>query len=74
VAAFLAIARLCHDGPCYPCLETKRLEGLDNLWSIRATIKHRVYFQGPTDGNFLVVGVEDREDQPTYLRRRRRER
>jgi hypothetical protein len=46
----------CTEGPGYPGLEVKQLEGVD-LWSLRA------------DGDVDFVALADREDQNTMLRR-----
>jgi regulator of replication initiation timing len=66
-AAFQAVFLLVSRGPSYPGLETKRLEGTSSLWSIRATIKHRVYFEFG-QGEFKVLRLEDRREQDRFLR------
>ena len=66
-AAFQAVFLLVSRGPGYPGLETKRLEGTSSLWSIRATIKHRVYFEFG-EGEIRVLRLEDRREQDRFLR------
>lgn len=63
-----AILLFCVEGPAYPGLETKQLEGQD-LWSFRAALKLRVYFRFREDGDVDVLALGDREDQNTLLRR-----
>lgn len=69
-AVFDAVFRLAVAGFGYPGLEVKQLGGVD-LWSLRAGIKLRVYFQPRGDGDVDILAVGDREDQPTLLRRLR---
>ncbi len=66
--AMLAVFTLCTEGPTYPGLEVKQLEGLD-LWSMRAALKLRVYFRWRPDGDVEIEELGDREDQHTTLRR-----
>ncbi|MEM7199282.1 MAG: hypothetical protein AAF628_03390 [Planctomycetota bacterium] len=58
----------CTEGPSYPGLEVKRLEG-SVIWSLRAALKLRVYFLLHDDGTAEFVEVVDREEQHTALRR-----
>lgn len=69
-AVFDAVFRLAVAGFGYPGLQVKQLGGVD-LWSLRAGIKLRVYFQPRGDGDVDILAVGDREDQPTLLRRMR---
>jgi len=66
--AIQAILLYCTEGPAYPGLEVKQLGGQD-LWSMRASLKLRIYFRQRTDGDIDVLALGDREDQPTTLRR-----
>jgi hypothetical protein len=66
--AFWAIFTLCSEGPAYPGLEVKQLEGV-GLWSLRASLKLRVYFRFRSDGDVEIEQLADREDQNTTLRR-----
>jgi hypothetical protein len=66
--AIHAILLFCTEGPAYPGLEAKQLEG-QNLWSFRAALKLRVYFRFRDDGDIEVLALGDREDQNTLLRR-----
>lgn len=68
--AMQAVLLFCTEGPSYPGLEVKQLGGFDELWSLRASLKLRVYFR--LQGNDVeVIALSDREDQPTLLRRLR---
>ncbi|MCC6670454.1 MAG: hypothetical protein IT458_05290 [Planctomycetes bacterium] len=67
-AAFQAIALYCTHGPSYPGLEVKPIEG-QNLWSLRASLRLRVYFRVRDDGDAEFLELADREDQHTALRR-----
>jgi hypothetical protein len=58
----------CTEGPSYPGLEVKQIEGQE-LWSLRASLKLRVYFVFLDGGAVEFVSVADREDQHTTLRR-----
>ncbi len=58
----------CTEGPSYPGLEVKQMEGQE-LWSLRASLKLRVYFQIREDGDVDFLALADREDQNTLLRR-----
>ena len=58
----------CDEGPAYPGLEVKQIEGQD-LWSLRASLKLRVYFRPRDDGDVEIIALADREDQKTALRR-----
>lgn len=66
--AIHAVLRFCTEGPSYPGLVVKQLEGLD-LWSLRASVKLRVYFRLREDGDVDVLHLGDREDQDTWLKR-----
>lgn len=66
--ALRSVFLLCTEGPSYPGLETKQIEGQE-LWSIRASLKLRVYFRVRSDGDVDVLALADREDQHTMLRR-----
>jgi len=66
--AVQAALLFCTEGPSYPGLEVKQIEGQD-LWSLRASIKLRVYFRFREDGGVDFLEVADREDQHTALRR-----
>jgi hypothetical protein len=63
-----AVLLFCTEGPGYPGLEVKQIEGQD-LWSMRASLKLRVYFRFRDDGDIDVLAIADREDQHTMLRR-----
>ena len=63
-----ALFLFCTQGPAYPGLEVKQIGGQD-LWSLRASLKLRVYFRMREDGDVDVVALADREDQDTALRR-----
>ena len=65
----LAVFTLCTEGPAYPGLEVKQLEGGVGLWSMRAALKLRVYFRWREDGDVEIDELADREDQHTTLRR-----
>lgn len=67
--ALLAVFTLCTEGPSYPGLEVKQLEGGVGLWSMRAALKLRVYFRWRPDGDVEIEELADREDQHTTLRR-----
>lgn len=67
-AAMRAVLLFCTEGPAYPGLEVKQIEGQD-LWSLRASLKLRVYFRLRDDGDAEFVALADREDQHTTLRR-----
>jgi len=63
-----AVAQLILHGPEYPGLHAKALKGTEDLWSIRAGVHHRVYFQ--RDGNRVILQhAGTREDQETYLKK-----
>ena len=66
--AFSAVHTLCTEGPGYPGLEVKQLEGM-GLWSMRAALKLRVYFRWRQDGDVEIEELADREDQHTTLKR-----
>lgn len=66
--AMQAVLLLCTEGPSYPGLEVKQIEG-QPLWSMRASLKLRVYFGHRVDGDLDIVALADREDQNTVLRR-----
>ncbi|MCA8943604.1 MAG: hypothetical protein KDB80_13655 [Planctomycetes bacterium] len=66
--AMRAVWVYCTEGPAYPGLEVKQIEGQD-LWSLRASLKLRVYFRVRDDGDIDVLELSDREDQHTALRR-----
>ena len=66
--AMQAALLFCTEGHSYPGLEVKRLEGQD-LWSLRASLKLRVYFVMRGDEDVDFVAIADREDQHTTLRR-----
>ncbi|MCC6783301.1 MAG: hypothetical protein IT457_10710 [Planctomycetes bacterium] len=66
--AVQAALLFCTEGHAYPGLEVKPIEGQD-LWSLRASIKLRVYFRHREDGGVDFLEVADREDQHTALRR-----
>lgn len=66
--AIQAALVFCTEGPAYPGLEVKQIEGQE-LWSLRASLKLRVYFLFRDDGAVEFVAVADREDQHTMLRR-----
>jgi hypothetical protein len=68
--AVAAVLLLCTEGPGYPGLEVKQIEG-QALWSMRASLKLRVYFAYRSDGDVEVLALADREDQHTVLRRLR---
>lgn len=63
-----AVLLFCAEGPTYPGLEVKQLEGMA-VWSLRASLKLRVYFEVRDDGDIDVLALVDREDQHTALRR-----
>ena len=67
--AVQAVLLFCTEGPSYPGLEVKQLEGGTPLWSLRASLKLRVFFTVRTDGDVDVLALADREDQHTALRR-----
>jgi hypothetical protein len=71
--AMQAALLFCTEGPSYPGLEVKQLEGVD-LWSLRASLKLRVYFRLRADGDVDFVALADREDQNTMLRRLKEQR
>lgn len=62
-----AVLLFSTEGPAYPGLEVKQIEGQD-LWSLRASIKLRVYFRQRHD-TVEFLEVADREDQATTLKR-----
>lgn len=66
--AMQALLLFCVEGPSYPGLEVKQLEGME-LWSMRASLKLRVFFQLRSDGDVDFLALADREDQHTTLRR-----
>ncbi len=66
--AFQAALVFCTEGPSYPGLEVKQIEGQE-LWSLRASLKLRVYFELREERCVEFVAVADREDQHTTLRR-----
>ncbi|MHC5065936.1 MAG: hypothetical protein ACYTG5_18400 [Planctomycetota bacterium] len=66
--AMHAVLIFCVEGPTYPGLEVKQLEGMD-IWSLRASLKLRVFFQLRGDGDVDFLALADREDQHTTLRR-----
>lgn len=66
--AIRAVFVLCTEGPAYPGLEVKQIEGQD-LWSFRASLKLRVYFRMRDSGDVDILELADREDQNTALRR-----
>ncbi|MBK8976068.1 MAG: hypothetical protein IPM29_09085 [Planctomycetes bacterium] len=66
--ALQAALLFCTEGPGYPGLEVKQIEGQE-LWSLRASLKLRVYFHLRDDGDVDFVALADREDQHTTLRR-----
>ncbi len=66
--ALQGVLLFCTEGPTYPGLEVKRLEGA-GLWSLRASLKLRVYFTLRDDGTVEVLELGDREEQHTALRR-----
>ncbi len=66
--AIQAVFLYCTEGPSYPGLEVKQLEGM-SLWSMRAALKLRVYFTLRPDGDVDIEALADREDQHTLLRR-----
>lgn len=66
--AVQAALLFCTEGPSYPGLEVKQIEGQE-LWSLRASLKLRVYFVFRHDGAVEFLAVADREDQHTMLRR-----
>ncbi|MGA0058092.1 MAG: hypothetical protein ACO3RU_00750 [Planctomycetota bacterium] len=66
--AFQAALLFCTEGPSYPGLEVKQIEGQE-LWSLRASLKLRVYFELLEERCVEFVAVADREDQHTTLRR-----
>ena len=65
-----AVARLVLEGYDYPGLHSKALKGMGGLWSIRAGEPPRVYLT--RDGDVVrFEGAATREEQPTYLRKKR---
>ncbi|MEO0481598.1 MAG: hypothetical protein AAF196_19175 [Planctomycetota bacterium] len=66
--AFQAALLFCIEGPSYPGLEVKQIGGQD-LWSLRASRKLRVYFLPVGSQEVEFLSLVDREDQPTALRR-----
>lgn len=66
--ALRAVWVYCTEGPAYPGLEVKQIEGQE-LWSLRASLKLRIYFRVRDDGDIDVLELGDREDQHTALRR-----
>ena len=66
--AFQAALLFCTEGPSYPGLEVKQIEGQE-IWSLRASLKLRVYFELLEERCVEFVAVADREDQHTTLRR-----
>lgn len=66
--AMQAVLLFCTEGPAYPGLEVKKLGG-QNTWSLRASLGLRVYFENRDDGDIDVLGLADREEQPTVLKR-----
>lgn len=66
--ALQAIMLFSTEGPTYPGLEVKQLEGME-LWSLRASLKLRVFFRLRDDGDADFLALADREDQHTILRR-----
>ncbi len=69
--AVQAALLFCVEGPSYPGLEVKQLEGGDGLWSLRASLKLRVYFRLRDDGDVEFLALADREDQVTTIKRLR---
>ena len=63
-----AVLLFCTEGPSYPGLEVKQIEGQE-IWSLRASLKLRVYFELLEERCVEFVAVADREDQHTTLRR-----
>lgn len=72
--AMQAALLFCTEGPSYPGLEVKQLEGGFDLWSLRASLKLRVYFRLRADGDVEFIAIADREDQNTTLRRLKEQR
>lgn len=66
--AFQAALLFCTEGPSYPGLEVKQIEGQE-LWSLRASLKLRVYFELLEERCVEFIALADREDQHTMLRR-----
>ena len=66
--AFQAVFLFCTEGHGYPGLETKALGGT-RLWSVRASLKLRVYLAMRDDGDVDVIALADREDQDTMIKR-----
>jgi len=66
--AVQALLLYATEGPAYPGLEVKQLGGQDT-WSMRASLKLRIYFRPRDDGDIDVLALADREDQATMLRR-----
>lgn len=66
--AIQAALLFCTEGHSYPGLEVKQIEGQD-LWSLRASLRLRVYFRFRHDGDVDFIALADREDQHTTLRR-----
>lgn len=66
--AVQAALLFCTEGHSYPGLEVKAIEGQD-VWSLRASLRLRVYFRFRPDGDVEFLALADREDQPTMLRR-----
>ncbi|MFO1053477.1 MAG: hypothetical protein U1F36_14790 [Planctomycetota bacterium] len=66
--AVQAALLFCTEGHAYPGLEVKPIEGQD-LWSLRASLRLRVYFRFRPDGDVDFLALADREDQHTMLRR-----
>ncbi len=66
--AVQAVLLFCTEGVAYPGLEVKQIEGQD-LWSLRASLRLRVYFRVREDGDVDIVALADREEQHTILRR-----
>lgn len=69
-AAYRSIFLYCTEGSMHPGLQVKALEAT-NLFSLRASLKHRVFFRPRTDGGIDILELLDRQEQETALRRHR---
>lgn len=61
--------RLCHtqrarfeSNPCDPRLHTKKLHGLDGVYSFRITRNYRVLFYFHTENTAIFFAIGDRKD------------
>ena len=68
--AYRAVFLYCSEGPEYPGLQVKALDPI-GVWSLRASLRLRVYFRPRADGDIDVLELIDRQEQDTMLRRYR---